>query len=135
MLFVCSRYDRSKILRLIAVLIGASLIQASIAIILACTAFWSRQAGQLVGFVIQGLRDFIRFPISIYPWIVQFLFTFLIPYGFVNFYPAYRFFGKTDAIAFSVNLPFASLAIGIVMAMCSYLIWIRGLRRYESAGA
>ncbi len=120
---------------LVGICIGGSLIQGSITISLASTAFWTRQAGGLVQFAIQSLREFIQFPISIYPWIVQFLFTFLIPYGFVNFYPAYRFFHKTDVAAFSIRLPFATLIIGVFMAVGSYAVWRRGLRRYESIGA
>ena len=74
-------------------------------------------------------------PISIYPKVIQFVLTFVVPYAFVNFYPAYRFFGKTEGAAFPIRLPMITLILGAAMASVSYLIWRRGLRRYESIGA
>jgi ABC-2 type transport system permease protein len=98
-------------LRLVGAVAGLSLIQAGLTIAVAATASWTKST-RPVGFVIQGIRQFIRYPVSIYPKAVQAVLTFVVPYAFVNFYPAYVLFGRSEPLAFAATFPWLPLAVG-----------------------
>ena len=124
----------TSVLWLLGVIAGGAMIQAGIAALVACTSFWTK-SGMPVGFVIQGIREFIRYPASIYPRVVQALLTFVVPYAFVNFSPAYVLFGKTEPLAFPATFPWLTLLIGFTLAIAAYALFMRGIRKYESTGS
>ena len=45
----------------------------------ASTAFWTTKASSLMSFVVQQSREFSFYPLSIYDWTVQLMFTVLVP--------------------------------------------------------
>lgn len=109
--------------------IGASLIQAALTIMPASLTFWWTRES-LSGVIRWGLREFIRYPISIYPVAVRIVLTFIIPMAFVNYYPALSLLGKNALLLW----PTVTLAIGLVLIMLSLVVWRAGLRRYASSG-
>lgn len=113
---------------------GAILIQAGMTIIPSCAAFWFTRAGQLAGFFIWDIREFISYPISIYPKIARVIFTMVIPIAFINYYPSYCLLGRNGTVLPVKALPFLTLAIGLIMALLSYLVWCAGLKRYSGSG-
>lgn len=76
------------------------------------------------------LSEFTKYPITIYPRFLQFVFTFIFPYAFVSCYPASFLLSKGQ---------FAYLAsLGPVLSALFLFISVRvfyyGISRYESAG-
>ena len=78
-------------------------------------------------------RIFTQYPLTIYPGILQFLFTAVIPLGFINFYPIQVLLGKNDGMGTPWIMwisPFVAVLLVILTAAC----W-KGLSKYyESAG-
>jgi len=78
-------------------------------------------------------RQFTQYPITIYPKPLQLIFMSVLPFAFVNFYPAQVLLGKYDGLLPRVNMwlsPIVSiLVIGITM-----ICWKFVTSRYESAG-
>ncbi|WP_082084152.1 ABC-2 family transporter protein [Paenibacillus beijingensis] len=58
--------------------------------------------------------------------------TFIIPYAFVNYYPAAYLLNKNETSSY---LYLGAPAIGIVMFIIAYLFWFTGIRSYKGTGS
>jgi ABC-2 type transport system permease protein len=123
------KWDSVHWLLLVITVAGGTLIQIALTIIPASLSFWWTRAN-ISGFFRWGSREFIRYPISIYPAAVRFVLTFMIPMAFVNYYPALSLLGKSALLLW----PSVTLAIGLVLILLSLVVWRAGLRRYASSG-
>jgi ABC-2 type transport system permease protein len=65
---------------------------------------------------------------------VQVILTFILPYGFINFYPAQLFLGKDDYL-FHPSLPYATLPVGLGLFSLAYRFWRYGINRYQGTGS
>jgi ABC-2 type transport system permease protein len=127
----------SSVLFIILSVIGGSFIQAGIIIIAGSSAFWVVRSTAIVDISIYAIRNYINYPISIYGRSIQLFLTFLIPYAFVNFYPAAAFLNKDEGFAGSFqNLyQYSSLIIGALLFIIALLVFQKGVKRYESSGS
>jgi ABC-2 type transport system permease protein len=78
-----------------------------------------------------NLLAFGRYPLSIYSGYVQFILSWIIPFGFATFYPASRLLGRPEFRAYAALVPLVSAA-AFALAATS---WRLGLRRYSSTGS
>ncbi|WP_028561123.1 ABC transporter permease [Paenibacillus pinihumi] len=125
-----------NIIKLLLVLLGGVLIRASLFISLGTIAFWTKRNASMVGFTLSMLERGTMYPLSIYPYVLQVIFTFIIPIGFISFYPAAEFLGKgSESFQLPLNFALATPAVGLVCFMLSQWIFRRGMKSYESAGS
>ncbi|HKW57515.1 MAG TPA: ABC-2 family transporter protein [Candidatus Acidoferrum sp.] len=78
-----------------------------------------------------NLLAFGRYPLSIYSGYIQFLLSWIIPFGFATFYPASRLLGRPEFRVYAPLIPLVSAAT-FALAAAS---WRLGLRRYSSTGS
>lgn len=128
-------YTFFNICFLLITLIGGSLIQGACFLLSAIPSFWMVKNDSLSKLLQGDLKSFIRYPISIYHKPVQFFLTFIIPYAFINFYPAQYFLRKNDGILFHPVFPFLTPLIGLLLFAGAYWFWLFGINHYESAGS
>ncbi len=122
-------------LKLIATIIGATLIRGGMFTITSSLAFWIKRSGRLIQ-VQLSIVDFTqKYPMSIYPRAMQLFFTIIIPFGFICFYPAAEFLDKTSSFSIPGSLSLWTLGIGIAVYLIGMALFNLGLRRYESAGS
>ena len=129
------RWTAVKIAVLVAVVLGALLIEAAAYIAASAGSFWIHRLEALVGLTFQFHEQFILYPVSIYGRPLQVFLTFVLPFAFINFYPATWFLEKSSAVLFHPALAYATPAVGIVAFALAYAIWTRGLREYRSTGS
>ncbi len=132
--FLDIRWGFENGLIFILVVLGGSLILAGIRIIIAAIAFWAVNNSSLVHLFVYSSREFLLYPLNIYSGGVRLLLTFLIPLGFINFYPAHYFLGKSTGNLFHPYFIFATFPIGLFIYGVSLIIWRYGQDAYESAG-
>ncbi|MBE7412092.1 MAG: ABC-2 family transporter protein [Leptospiraceae bacterium] len=118
----------------ITVILGGSMILAGIRIIIAAIAFYAVNNNSLVHLFVFSSREFLLYPLNIYSKGVKFLLTFIIPLGFVNFYPAQYFLKKSGEGIFHEYIVYFTLPIGVLLFLISILFWRKGQKDYESAG-
>lgn len=123
-----------KLLWLLLVILGATLIQAAGFILTAVPAFWLVKSNGLRGLFYGNLTAFLQYPLSIYDKWVQVLLTFILPYAFINFYPAQYFLGKDENLFFP-GFQFMTPLVGIFLFGISYFAWKKGLNAYQSTGS
>jgi ABC-2 type transport system permease protein len=113
-------------------LVSGAVITACLMLLCEMPAFRTRSQSPLGMFFWEG-REFTQYPITIYPRPVQMIFTTILPFGFVSFYPIQVLLGKQDGILPHVTVwlaPFVAIVLVAVTAQC----WRAISRGYESAG-
>jgi ABC-2 type transport system permease protein len=93
------------------------------------------QVDALRWIVLQLEQEFTRYPLSIYSRGVRLLLAFVIPFGFMNYFPASYFLHKADnGLGLPIAVGVLTPAVGIVFLLVAYACWRFGLQRYQSVG-
>ena len=81
-------------------------------------------------------QDFTRYPISIYSRGVRVFLTLVIPFAFMNYFPATFLLHKTDgALQLSPQIGLITPLVGLVWFGMSYAFWRVGIDRYQGTGS
>jgi len=105
-------------------------IYISVFLILTAVSFWFEDRVGIVPPVFNMLT-FGRYPLTIYNVFIQFMLSWVIPFGFASFYPT-TYFLRRNAFAPYVHLVPAVAAAFFVLAL---VVWNRGVRNYSSTGS
>jgi ABC-2 type transport system permease protein len=119
-----------KILLFLFAIICGSFIYTAIKLAVASIAFWIKFAQSYL-FMTYQLSNFAKYPMGIYSNTIKGVLTFIIPFAFTGYYPGAYFLGKENLFE-GIILTFLVAVIGICIA---YMIWLKGISRYESSGS
>ena len=119
-----------KVLLIITVIPFATLIYTGIKTATAAIAFWTKRSGNIT-YMFYMVNDFAKYLITIYNNIVRNIITYIIPFAFTAFYPAYYILSGENPL-FNIGM---TVLIAIVMMVVGVIVWNRGIRSYESAGS
>lgn len=128
-------WSAMTILWFVIFIFGAFLIQCAMFIFGGSLSFWFVNSSEFVNTFIYGVRRFIDYPINLYDTFITVILTFIIPYGFVNFYPAVFFLNKSGDTPFHPILQYGTPLIGLLLFLLAYKIWTIGIKHYESTGS
>jgi ABC-2 type transport system permease protein len=121
---------------LVAVVIGAGLIQAAVSLLVASASFWVIKVSGLTWTVQQIQTELLRYPVSIYGRGVQLILTVFLPIAFTNYYPATTMLGKADgSLLPAQQLGFLTPVVGALWFWMAYGVWKRGVSRYQGTGS
>lgn len=118
------------ILKLIVFLISASLFMMAMQTAAAATCFWIENSFYILDLSLK-LKDYAKYPITIYNPVFKFLFTFLLPVAFIAYYPSLVIL-RPDEVPL---LSWLSPVIGGLFFYLSYKFWMRGASRYDGSGS
>ena len=124
------KFNIYKVLTLSLMLISSIVIFFSIFLLMASYCFLTVQGLEVKNLFTDGGKQIAQYPISIYNKHFIFIFTFLIPYGFVNYYPLLYILGKTTNKLYIIS-PLI-IFIYLIPAIISFK-W--GIRKYTSVGS
>ena len=124
----------SNITSIVVMLIGATLIRGGIYILLGTTSFWTRSANDFGQYTQEIFDKTTQYPISMYPESLQFLLTYLIPIGWVSFYPVSGLLGISTTPQTGASGPWITLLVGLAVIGVAGIVFKLGLSKYESAG-
>lgn len=123
-----------NVIKMIAAIFGATLIRGAVYLATCSIAFWTKRS-PFVDLDNKVIYYTSMYPMSIYPMYLQMAFTYLIPLGFISFYPASELLQKNTGIPLPDNLCLVALLVGIGVYLVGYAIFKKGLSRYESSGS
>jgi ABC-2 type transport system permease protein len=113
----------------LTVMCGA-VIYFSVFLILTAVAFWFEDRVGIVPPVFNML-NFGRYPLTIYNVFIQFLLSWIIPFGFASFYPTTHFLGRQAFAAYFHLVP----AVAASFFLLAVFVWNRGVENYSSTGS
>jgi ABC-2 type transport system permease protein len=129
------RVDAAFVLLVPPIVAGATLIDLGINLAIATAAFWFVKVEALRWLVLQLEQEFTRYPVSIYSRGVRLLLTFVVPFAFMNYFPAVYFLRKPDtAFGLPPEAGLLSPLIGAVLVLAAYALWRVGLNKYQGVG-
>ena len=119
-----------KIITLIFMLISGIAVFLSIFILAASYCFLTVKGLEVRNVFTDGGKHMAQYPIGIFKKGFVFFFTFIIPFGFVNYYPLLYLLDKTNN-----KLLIISPLITILYLIPSVIIFYKGIKRYSSVGS
>lgn len=118
------------------VVLGGALIDLGISLAVATVSFWFIRVDTLRWVVMSLEQDFTRYPISIYSRGVRIVLAFVLPFAFMNYFPATYFLQKTETgLHLNPAIGLLTPAIGLAWLAASYAFWLVGLRHYQGTGS
>lgn len=121
-------FSAGLVLFLIEFLVFGTLLNTSLYLIFNSINFWLVQGNEIADLV-QTFREFAKYPINIFPAVLQVFFTCVIPFGFIGYYPAMYLTGKTEMCVPAV-LPLVAAGAALIAGF----VWHMGMKTYDSTG-
>jgi ABC-2 type transport system permease protein len=115
---------------LVVMVLCGAVIYFSVFLILTAVAFWFEDRVGIVPPVFNML-NFGRYPLTIYNVFIQFLLSWIIPFGFASFYPTTHFLGRKAFLPYFYLVP----VVAITFFLLASLVWNRGVANYSSTGS
>lgn len=123
-----------KIITLSLMILSGIIIFSGIFIIFATMCFWTVQGLEVASIFTDGGREMGQYPLNIYKkWVTRF-FTFVIPFGCVNYFPLLFILDRMDPGIPSMVYAFSPL-YGILFIIPCILLWNKGVQHYTSTGS
>lgn len=124
-------WDVYKVLVILLMIIGSCVLFFSILLIKAAFSFWTIEGMEFMNILCDGGRETASYPISIYQkWFAN-IFTYIIPFGCVNYFPLLYLLNKQNAPFWYGLTPLAT----VIFMGVSYGFWRWGLTKYQSTGS
>lgn len=127
-------WDLVTILYYIGAIIGGVLIQGGIFIIFSALSFYFVETGSIREIFYWNMRKFAGYPISIYNKLIQTIMIYVIPFAFVNYFPAQYLLRKEDMALYNEVYMYMAPLVGVVLYLIAYVFWRISLKRYTSTG-
>jgi ABC-2 type transport system permease protein len=118
-----------RLVYIIVSVISGGLIFIALNLITATSVFWIMESIPVTQMVFT-MNEFAKYPLNIYHGSIRFLLTWIIPYGFVSFYPASYLLGRDVG-----PLVWLSPLVAAVFISAAYRFWLFGLRHYSGTGS
>lgn len=119
----------TKVTTLILMLLSSIAIFFGIFLLAAAYCFITIQGLEVRNIFTNGGKEMAQYPISIFnkPFVI--IFTVLIPYAFINYYPLLFFLGRTNNLLYA----FSPLIVFIYLIPC-FIAFNLGVKKYTSVG-
>ena len=123
-------FNLYKIITLIFMLLSSILIFLGLFILAAAYCFVTIKGLEVRNVFTDGGKHMAQYPIGIFRKGIVVIFTFIIPYGFVNYYPLLYILGKKSS-----NLYVISPLITIIYLIPCIIIFYKGVKKYSGVGS
>lgn len=128
------QWTAGKLLYIPVVILSQMISMGALFLIGSTITFWTVERIEAMNIFTYGGVELMTYPMSIYPGWIQRFFTFIIPFIFLNYYPAVYILGKPDPLGYPWFAPFLAPAVALWMGAAALLFWSYGLKHYQSTG-
>lgn len=122
------------ILYYVSAIIGGVLIQGGIFIFFSALSFYFVETNSMREIFYWNMRKFAGYPISIYSKVIQILMIYVVPFAFVNYFPAQYLLRKEDMALYPEAFMYMAPLVGVVIYLMAYGFWRVSVKRYTSTG-
>lgn len=127
-------WDIPTILYYISAIIGGVLIQGGMFIFFSALSFYFVETNSIREIFYWNMRKFAGYPISIYNKLIQNLMMYVVPFAFVNYFPAQYLLRKEDMANYNEMYMYIAPLVGVVIYLAAYGFWRISVKRYKSTG-
>lgn len=127
-------WNKQKVTVFILSLIGGMLIQSSLLLLGSVLSFWTVKSGNVKFILFFNTRAFSIYPINIYSKVIMNFLTFVLPFAFVNYYPARFILEKDAGTSLDCLYAYGSVIVGIIVFCLVLTVWKIGIKNYKSPG-
>lgn len=127
-------WDFLTILYYIGAIIGGVLIQGGMFVFFSALSFYFVETNSIREIFYWNMRKFAGYPISIYNKLIQGLMIYVIPFAFVNYFPAQYLLRKEDMVNYNEMYMYIAPVVGVVIYLAAYGFWRISVKRYNSTG-
>jgi len=123
---------------ILIIITSGTLIRAAILYMIGCIAFWTKSNSSLVRLNLTLKERTTQFPFTMYPHWFRMLFTFMVPMGFITFYPVSGLVGAPSGVDFPMPLDlmvWPPLVAVLMFSLARGLFNYAMRAKYESAGS
>lgn len=124
-----------KIAYMLVVIVSGAAFFMALFTIEAILSFWTVNSIEAVNAFTYGGSDLGQYPLHIFQRGMRFLFLWIIPIGFLCYYPALYFLDKSDPLGFPRIASFASPLAAILFCWVISRGWSFAIRHYTSTGS
>lgn len=128
---VSIRWCPLKLIVFLLMIISGIFIFSGIFILTATLCFWTIQGLEIANILTDGGREMGQYPLGIYKKWVKNFFTYIIPFGCVNYYPLMYLLDKNSSNSLYMISPLA----GILFIIPCLIVWNIGVKHYKSTGS
>lgn len=123
-----------KLIYLVLTAVGGGLILGSAMIGVATLTFWTVRSYVFYWSLVYPARQLINYPISIYHWGLRLVLTVVMPFAFVNYFPAHVLLDRVAELNYPV-LAWLTPLVGVAAVAAAYRAWTWGARYYTGTGS
>ena len=123
-------FNAILLIKLIVYLITTSLVMMAMQNAGAASCFFVDNSFFILDLV-HRLREYAKYPITIFSPVFRFIFTFVFPIAFISYYPSLVILRPDNVPLLSWISPF----VGVAFFYLSYKFWMFGASRYNGTGS
>jgi ABC-2 type transport system permease protein len=128
-------WDVPKAITLALMVLGGAAVFTGIFILGATVCFFTLEGLEVINIFTDGGKELASYPLPVYgKWIARF-FTFIIPFGCMNYLPLLYLTGRTQGIFLPAWVYMFMPLLGFVFILPCVLVWRFGVSHYSSAGS
>lgn len=127
-------WDAGAIGFLTAAIAGGALVEFACYLAVSSLSFRLLSVRSLMLVVGSTIQSAGAYPLVIFPVAARAIFTFVLPVAFVAYLPAAALLHRSGEVPFASWLGWVAPAVGLVLAVAAYHVWMRQLRHYASPG-
>ena len=128
------QWNAVNILYYLFTVMGGVLIQGAIFLLLAALNIYLLETNSLKELFYWNMRKFAGYPISIFHKAIQVCMIYVVPFAFVNYFPAQYLLLKPDMAQYPQLYLYITPIVGMVMYLAAYGFWKYSLKFYKSSG-
>lgn len=114
--------------------IGGIFMQCGAMIIMGSISFWTLRSKRIGSMLYYDLRGLTQHPLTIYPKWIKIILSYVVPWAFINYYPAMIILNKYQTTSDYIHGLIAPF-VGIGFFFLALFVFRRGLNRYSGAGS
>ena len=127
-------WNAMNVVYVILTIIGGVLIQGAIFLFLAALNIYLLETDSLKEIFYWNMRKFAGYPISIFHKGIQILMIYVVPFAFVNYFPAQYLLRKDDMAFYNEAYMYIAPLVGVAIYVIAYVFWRISVKRYTSTG-
>jgi ABC-2 type transport system permease protein len=127
-------WNAGRVLMIPLMVASGTVIFVSVWLFMICIVFWAVEGREAANAFTYGGHFLTQYPIDVYAAWLRRLLAYLIPMGFVAYFPALYVLDKPDPLGLPSFLRFSSPFVAVASGVAAAALWRFAVRHYRSAG-